>query len=67
MFRKKHIGAKLQVVVEDKVDAKTGFYSGLTDNYIRVQIRGAKNDQIGQEITIRLKIVENSSNIAEII
>jgi threonylcarbamoyladenosine tRNA methylthiotransferase MtaB len=66
-FRKKHLGSKLRVVVEDKVDAENGLYSGLTDNYIRVQIMGAKNDQIGKEITIMLKTVEKSNNIAEIL
>jgi threonylcarbamoyladenosine tRNA methylthiotransferase MtaB len=64
-FRKKCLSSELKVVVEDKVDADTGFYTGLTDNYIRVNISGAKKGHIGREITVRIKKVTESLTIAE--
>jgi threonylcarbamoyladenosine tRNA methylthiotransferase MtaB len=64
-FRKKCRGSELEVVVEDKVDADTGLYTGLTDNYIRVCISGAKKGHIGREITVRITKVTESLTIVE--
>jgi threonylcarbamoyladenosine tRNA methylthiotransferase MtaB len=58
MFRNMHLGSELKVVVEDKVDPESGLLSGLTDNYIRVNIYGAKKGDIGGQINIRLKEVK---------
>ncbi len=63
LFRKKHLGSELKVVVEDKVDTDTGLLTGLTDNYIRVNIYGAKTGDIGETITIRINEVKNMVNI----
>jgi len=66
-FRKKQVGSQLNVVVEDKRDAKTGLFSGLTDNYIRVHIAGAKKEMIGKEIAIRLTCAEKDDNYGTIV
>jgi hypothetical protein len=55
----------LNVVVEDKIDAITGLYTGLTDNYIRVNISGAKEAHIGREILVRITIVTEGATTAE--
>ena len=65
-FRKRCLDQELTVVVENKVDGNTGYYEGLTDNYIRVQIRGSKRDQIGKTINIRIREVNEACNIAVI-
>lgn len=63
-FRQKQQGVNLQVVIEDKVDPQTGMLSGLTDNYIRVQINNGGKDQIGEKITIRITDVKKDVNFA---
>lgn len=64
-FRKKFQGSMLSVVVEDKIDAITGLYTGLTDNYIRVNISGAKEAHIGREILVRITNVTEITTTAE--
>jgi threonylcarbamoyladenosine tRNA methylthiotransferase MtaB len=66
-FRKKNLGSTLNVVVEDKMDAETGLLSGLTDNYIRVRITGAKKELVGKEIQVRVTRVEKDDNFAVVI
>jgi threonylcarbamoyladenosine tRNA methylthiotransferase MtaB len=65
-FRKNHIGISLKVVIEDKADAQSGLFSGLTDNYIRVQVLGAKSTHIGKKIRVVIKDVKKEGNLAEI-
>ena len=62
LFRKLHLGSELKVVVEDKVDLDTGLLTGLTDNYIRVKIYGAKTGDIGKKNNIRINEVKEQSN-----
>jgi threonylcarbamoyladenosine tRNA methylthiotransferase MtaB len=66
-FRKNHMDSALNVVVEDKVDAETGLFSGLTDNYMRVLIRGAQYEHIGKEVQVRVTDVEKDVNFASIL
>ncbi len=66
-FREKHRDAELHVVVEDKEDAKTGRLSGLTDNYIRLQIIGARKEHIGKEMLVRVIDIKKDGNFATII
>ena len=66
-FRKKQQGVYLQVVVEDKVDPTTGLLSGLTDNYVRVQISNAGKDQIGKEITVRMTEAKKDDSFATLL
>jgi threonylcarbamoyladenosine tRNA methylthiotransferase MtaB len=65
-FRKKCQESILNVVVEDKINAITGLYTGLTDNYIRVNISGAKKAHIGKEILVRITTVTEDATTAEI-
>jgi threonylcarbamoyladenosine tRNA methylthiotransferase MtaB len=64
-FRKKIIDTEINVVVEAETDASKGKLTGLTDNYIRVQIEGADVSQIGREIPVRITKVDNKSTISE--
>jgi tRNA A37 methylthiotransferase MiaB len=66
-FRKIHEGTELEVVVEDKADANTGLLTGLTDNYLRAHIYGAKKEHIGKKIAVRIKEAKERVNLAEII
>ncbi len=66
-FRKKHYGTEVHVVVEDKKDEKTGTLSGLTDNYLRVQIIGARKKHIGKEMLVKIIDIKNDKNFATII
>jgi threonylcarbamoyladenosine tRNA methylthiotransferase MtaB len=67
VFRKNNIGISLKVVIEDKADAQSGLLSGLTDNYIRVQVLGAKSEHIGKKIKVVIKDVKKEGNFAEIL
>ncbi|MCK9419422.1 MAG: tRNA (N(6)-L-threonylcarbamoyladenosine(37)-C(2))-methylthiotransferase MtaB [Nitrospirae bacterium] len=67
LFRKKHQGSKLNVVVEDKLDRDTGLLTGLTDNYIRVMISGAKTGDIGKKINIMINEVKEQGNFGLIL
>jgi len=66
-FRKKNLGMALNVVLEDKADAQSGLLSGLTDNYIRVHVEGAKATHIGKHINVIIKDVKIEGNFAEIL
>ncbi|HXY53878.1 MAG TPA: tRNA (N(6)-L-threonylcarbamoyladenosine(37)-C(2))-methylthiotransferase MtaB [Nitrospirota bacterium] len=66
-FRKKWTGSELKVVVEDKIDAYTGLYTGLTDNYIRVCISGAKKEHISREIVVRITQASEGLTFSEIL
>jgi hypothetical protein len=63
----KNSGSMLNVIVEDKIDAITGLYTGLTDNYIRVNISGAKRGAYWQEILVRITMVTEAVTTAEFI
>jgi len=67
LFRKAHQGSELNVVVEDKLDRDTGLLSGLTDNYIRVMIYGAKKGDIGNKINVRINEVKDQGNFGLIL
>jgi len=41
-FASRFLGDTLRVLVEEKVDPKTGLFSGYTDNYIRVSFKGGR-------------------------
>ncbi len=63
-FRKKHLGSLFSVVIEDKEDANTGLLSGLTDNYIRVNVRGADKERVGAQVIVQMEDVEKGRNFA---
>lgn len=63
-FRKRCSGSVLEAVVEDKIDAETGLLTGLTDNYLRVHVEGAKKENIGKVITVTLAEVNENTTTA---
>jgi threonylcarbamoyladenosine tRNA methylthiotransferase MtaB len=67
LFRKLHQGSELDAIVEDKLDHDTGLLSGLTDNYIRVMIHGAKTGDIGKKINVRINEVKEQGNFGLIL
>jgi threonylcarbamoyladenosine tRNA methylthiotransferase MtaB len=67
LFRKMHQGLDLDVIVEDKIDRYTGLLTGLTDNYIRVMIYGAKTEHIGKKIIVRIDEVKEQGNFGLIL
>lgn len=67
LFRKTQLGSELSVVVEDRIDPDTGLLTGLTDNYIRVMIYGAKTGDIGKKMHIRLSEVEKHGSFGIIL
>jgi len=67
LFRKMNLGSELTVVIEDKVDPDAGLLTGLTDNYIRVMIYGAKTGDIGKKINIRLNEVKDQGSFGIIL
>ncbi len=67
IFRQNNCGADLKVIVENKADSRTGLFTGLTDNYIRVSIIGAKKEDIGKEIAVRIIDIKNNENYATIL
>jgi threonylcarbamoyladenosine tRNA methylthiotransferase MtaB len=61
-FASRFLGDTLRVLVEEKVDPKTGWFSGYTDNYIRVSFKG------GDELKNKLVMVRLvSANQGEIL
>ena len=67
LFRKMHQGSDLDVIIEDKIDRDTGLLTGLTDNYIRVMINGAKKEDIGEKISVKINEVKEQSNFGSIL
>jgi len=66
-FRKKCMGAQVKVVVVDKRDMNSRLLTGITDNYMKVLVFGAKNSHIGKEISVRIEKVEKEANLATIL
>ncbi|HEY6011427.1 MAG TPA: tRNA (N(6)-L-threonylcarbamoyladenosine(37)-C(2))-methylthiotransferase MtaB [Nitrospirota bacterium] len=66
-FRQTNTGVRLSVVVEDKVDLKSGLFTGLTDNYIRVQCCGVNKNDVGKEIEVGITEVDEESTVANIV
>jgi threonylcarbamoyladenosine tRNA methylthiotransferase MtaB len=64
MFRKKILETVMNVVVEAKSDASKDMLTGLTDNYIRVFIDGADDEQIGRVIPVRITKVDGKSTLS---
>jgi threonylcarbamoyladenosine tRNA methylthiotransferase MtaB len=56
-FRRRFLGTKLNVVVENKKTAEIGIRTGLTDNYIRVSVRGGVEDTGCREIVVLINEV----------
>ncbi|AEG16179.1 RNA modification enzyme, MiaB family [Desulfofundulus kuznetsovii DSM 6115] len=58
-FAAKHIGREVQVLVEEELPEKAGFFAGLTDNYLRV-IFPARKNPVGELVTVRVEEIEGA-------
>jgi threonylcarbamoyladenosine tRNA methylthiotransferase MtaB len=67
LFRRMLLGTELEIVIEDKVDPSTGLMTGLTDNYIRVQISGATSREIGKTVFVRINEVKEQGNFGSLL
>lgn len=63
-FRRNYIGRELQAVIENKQDNTSKLFFGLTDNYIRVLVSGARREHIGRLINIRIDDISEKCTIA---
>jgi len=66
-YRKKFKSSEVQVVVEGKRDATTGCLTGLADNYIRMVVYDAKAENIGENIKVRISVVNEEYTFSEIL
>ncbi|MGB9803362.1 tRNA (N(6)-L-threonylcarbamoyladenosine(37)-C(2))-methylthiotransferase MtaB [Desulfofundulus sp.] len=58
-FAAGHIGRQVQVLVEEGLQEKDGYFAGLTDNYLRV-IFPARNNPVGELVTVRVGGMEGT-------
>ena len=65
LFRKKHLDAEIDVVVENRAEGSKDMLTGLTDNYIRVLIDNIDDSQIGRKIPVRITKVDSKSTICK--
>jgi threonylcarbamoyladenosine tRNA methylthiotransferase MtaB len=66
-FRSKFKGSLLRVVLEEGSLSSTGDCSGLSDNYIRVNVRDGKEVDFSREINIFIKDVQEKDTTGSII
>ncbi len=66
VFRRSFVGKELVAVVEDKRDALSRCLKGLSDNYIRLTLKGAKEADIGEKRTVRVTEVVEKDTFAVI-
>lgn len=58
-FRKRFLGKELSVVIENyHTNESVATYYGMSDNYIRVQVKGVETDHIGKEIRVIIKEIK---------
>ena len=66
-FRNGFLGTVLPAVLEGTKDAKKDAFIGLTDNYIKVSLRGAKRADIGRMLNVRITTVEEQKTEGEVV
>jgi threonylcarbamoyladenosine tRNA methylthiotransferase MtaB len=66
-FMRKFIGTSLRAVLEEGSLSKPGHCSGLTDNYIRVNVNDVKMADFGREINILIEDIQEKSVTGKII
>ena len=65
-FYQRQVGHLAEVLVEGEVAGKSGWVTGLTENYLRVHLRGPR-DLANQVIRVRLEKTSGQALIGEII
>jgi tRNA A37 methylthiotransferase MiaB len=66
LFNQRQVGQTAEVLVEGKVPGKSGWVTGLTENYVRVHLPGTE-DWTNHLIRVRLKKAEGQALIGEVI
>ncbi|MFQ6067731.1 MAG: tRNA (N(6)-L-threonylcarbamoyladenosine(37)-C(2))-methylthiotransferase MtaB, partial [bacterium] len=64
-FASRFLGDTLRVLVEEKIDPKTGWWSGYTDNYIRVSFKGKKELE-NKLVMVRLVSAKQGQVLGEV-
>jgi len=64
-FASRFLGESLRVLVEEKVDSKTGWFSGYTDNYIRASFKG-ENELKNKLVMVRLVNANQGQILGEV-
>ena len=59
-FRERLVGEMLRVVLEGGSNFDPGAPSGLSENYVRVQVEGAKSEHFGREINVLVTELDGS-------
>lgn len=63
-FRTRLIGRPLEAVVINKKDDQTGWFLGVTDNYVRVVIEGCDKRFVGKNIEIIINYADEHKTLA---
>jgi threonylcarbamoyladenosine tRNA methylthiotransferase MtaB len=66
-FTTNQVGSVLEAVLENCQNLDTGTLSGLTDNYIRINVEGMPQGKIRGKIMVRLNMVNREGNVAVIV
>jgi threonylcarbamoyladenosine tRNA methylthiotransferase MtaB len=66
LFNQRRVGKTAEVLVEGKVAGKSGWMTGLTENYVRVHLPGP-GDWTNHLIRVRLQKAEGQALIGEVI
>ena len=53
-FNEKYVGRDMDVLLEQEVKGKEGIFEGYTRNYIKVEVRHAKREDIGNIINCKI-------------
>ena len=65
-FVKESMGKELKVLVEDSKDKETGYFKGLSGNYIRILLENAGRDSINKIVKVRInKLIDGSALFAK--
>ena len=64
-FASRFLGESLRVLVEERVDSKTGWFSGYTDNYIRASFKG-ENELKNKLVMARLLSANQGEVLGEV-
>ncbi|GAH86769.1 unnamed protein product [marine sediment metagenome] len=64
-FASRFLGESLRILVEERVDSKTGWFSGYTDNYIRASFKG-ENELKNKLVMARLLSANQGEVLGEV-
>ncbi len=62
-FRRMFVGKTLPVVIEQHSENNDGHFKGMSDNYIRIAVRGVKKSHIGKQINVLIEEASDSKTL----